>query len=453
MMKAKILIIDDEASIRFSLKGILEDEGFEVEAVETGEQALAVLKNRNFDLVLLDIWLPGTHGIDVLKKIKGQEESPQVVMISGHGTIETAVRATKLGAHDFLEKPLSLEKVILTVKNALKQKRLEDENIQLREKLKTKYYLVGNSPSIQKLREEIKIAALSNGRVLIYGENGTGKELVARLIHQQSPRREKRFVEVNCSAVPDNLIESELFGYFKGAFPHAHHDKKGKLLLANEGTLFLDEVGDLSQNVQAKMVRAIEERKFEIPGSTESVPVDSRIIAATSKNLREHIGRGKFREDLFFKLNVIPLTLPPLRERVDDIPPLIDYFLKHFCEEYGKKPKTMSEEALAAFVKYVWPGNVSELMNVIERFVIMVQGEVITGSHLSLLVETRELEYFPSFFEGHSLKKAKDQFERQYIHRALLRNNWEIPKAASDLKLDEAKLKEKIKALNIAFSD
>ncbi len=451
MSKENILIIDDEASIRSSLKGILEDEGFQVNAVETGEEGLEAIRNQNIDLVLLDIWLPKMNGVDVLKKIKAMEESPQVVMISGHGTIETAVRATKLGAHDFLEKPLSLEKVVLTVRNALRQKKLEEENIQLRERLKTKYYLVGHSSAIQRLKEEIKLAALSNGRVLITGENGTGKELVARLIHQQSGRREKRFVEVNCSAVPDDLIESELFGFVQGAFSHAQKDKKGKLLLADGGTLFLDEVGDLSLKTQARLIRALEERSFEPAGSTEAIPFNSRIIAATSKSLRDLIARRRFREDLFFKLNIIPLTLPPLRERVEDIPLLIDHFLKHFSEEYGRKPKSMSPEAMNAFLKYVWPGNVSELMNVIERFVIMVQEDEITSAHLSLFVETRELEYLSGFFEGHSLDKAKEQFERRFIHETLMRNNWEIPKTASDLKIDETNLREKIKALNITF--
>jgi two-component system nitrogen regulation response regulator NtrX len=451
MTKEKILIIDDEASIRSSLKGILEDEGFQVKTGESGEEGLELLKNQNVDLVLLDIWLPRMSGIDVLKKIKATEDNPQVVMISGHGTIETAVVATKLGAHDFLEKPLSLEKVVLTVNNALRQKRLEEENLQLREKQRSKYYLVGQSRSMQKLREGIDRAASSSGRVLIFGENGTGKELVARLIHQHSPRKEKKFMEVNCSAVPEDMMESELFGHIKEAFPQAYKDKKGKLLLADEGTLFLDEVGDLSLKIQAKLIRAVEEQTFEPLGTTEPIPFHTRIIAATSKPLRELIGRGKFLEDLYYKLNIITLTLPPLRERTEDIPLLIDHFLKHFSAEYGKKPKTMSPEALSAFLKYVWPGNVSELMNVIERFVIMVQEEEITSSHLSLLVETRELEPISDFFEGYSLEKAQEQFEKRYIHRILMRNNWEIPKAASDMKIDEARLREKIKALNITF--
>jgi len=454
MTKENILIIDDEASICSSLKGILEDEGFLAKTADSGELGLELLKSQNFDLVLLDIWLPKMSGIEVLKKIKAMEESPPVVMISGHGTIETAVTATKLGAHDFLEKPLSLEKVILTVRNALRQKKLEEENLLLRERQRGRYYLIGESPSIQKLRKEMETAATSAGTVLIYGENGTGKELVARLIHQKSQRREKRFVEVSCSAVPDELMEMELFGYLKGAFPQAARDKKGKLLLAYDGTLFLDEVGDLSFKTQASLLRAISERSFEPLGAAAPLSFEGRVMAATSKSLRDLIAKGRFREDLFFKLNVITLTLPPLRERSEDIPLLIDHFLRHFAGEYGKKPKTMSPEALGAFLRYVWPGNVSELMNVIERFVIMVSEDVIDSSHLTLLVETRELEYFSEFFEGRddrTLDKAKEHFERRYIHEVLMRNGWDILQSASDLKLDEKELRERIKTLNITF--
>jgi two-component system nitrogen regulation response regulator NtrX len=454
MTKENILIVDDEASICSSLKGILEDEGFLVKTADSGELGLELLKSQNVDLVLLDIWLPKMSGIEVLKKIKAMEESPPVVMISGHGTIETAVTATKLGAHDFLEKPLSLEKVILTVRNALRQKKLEEENLLLRERQRGRYYLIGESPSIQKLKKEIETAAASVGTVLIYGENGTGKELVARLIHQKSPRREKRFAVVNCSAVPDELMEMELFGYLKGAFPQAARDKKGKLLLAYDGTLFLDEVGDLSIKTQASLLRAISERSFEPIGAAAPLSFEGRVMAATSKSLRDLIAKGRFREDLFFKLNVITLTLPPLRERAEDIPLLIDHFLKHFAGEYGKKPKTMSPEALNAFLRYVWPGNVSELMNVIERFVIMVSEDIIDSSHLTLLVETRELEYFSEFFEGRedrTLDKAKEHFERRYIHEVLMRNGWDIPQSASDLKLGEAELRERIKTLNITF--
>jgi two-component system nitrogen regulation response regulator NtrX len=451
MIKDKILIIDDESGIRSSLKGILEDEGYNIKTAKTGEDCIKLLELQNFDLILLDIWLPEMDGIEVLKKIKTMDENPQVVMISGHGTVETAVKATKLGAYDFLEKPLSLEKVVLTVKNALRQKKLEEENIQLRKKIKVKYNLVGKSPSIKKLGDEIKKAAPTNGGVLIYGESGTGKELVARLIHQESPRKNKRFVQINSAAIPEDLIESELFGHVKGAFANASKDKKGKLLLADGGTLFFDEISDMSLKTQAKVVRIIKEQKFEPLGSNESITADIRFIAATNKDIRKLTTEGKFREDLFFKLNVIPMAIPPLRERKEDIPLLIEYFLKYFSIEYGKKKKSMNKKAMTAFLNYSWPSNVSELINVIERFVIMVQDEEIKASHLSLLVEPRESEYAPDFNKNRTLKQAAKEFEKDYIHKALIRHNWDLSETASDLKVDKDRLNKKIKKLDITF--
>lgn len=451
MIKDKILVIDDEAGIRSSLKGILEDEGFAVSTTDTGEAGLDILKNENIDLVLLDIWLPQMSGLDVLADLKKEEEGTQVVMISGHGSIATAVKATKLGAFDFLEKPLSLEKVVLTVKNALRQKKLVEENIQLRERLEAKFHLIGESPPIQKLKKEIDMAAPTNGRVLIYGEIGTGKELVARLIHQQSPRRHKRFIQINSAAIPDDLIENELFGYAAKDKADAGRGKKGKILLADGGTLFLDEIGEMSLKTQAKLVRFIEDQKFEPLGSSELLASDVRLIASTHKNLREHIASSRFREDLFFKLNIIPMAIPPLRERKEDIPLLIDYFLDYFAKEYGKKPKTMDQEAMKAFLNYSWPGNVSELINVIERFVIMVQESEIKSTHLSLLVEPIEAQFVSNIEENQPLVQAKEQFEKEYIHKALLNNDWDIPKAASELKLDNKDLEEKIKVLGISF--
>jgi two-component system nitrogen regulation response regulator NtrX len=453
MNQDHILVIDDETSIRSSLQGILEDEGFSVQTARTGEDGLAVLKTQNFGLVLLDIWLPEMNGIDVLRQIRLLEEHPKVVVISGHGTVETAVKATKLGAFDFLEKPLSLEKVVLTVKNALRQYKLEQENIQLRERVKARYHLVGKSAPIQKLRAEVKKAAPTNGRVLIWGENGSGKELVAHLIHQLSKRKEKRFIEINCAAIPDDLIESELFGYLKGHTAHAAKDKRGKLLLADGGTLFLDEIGDMSLKTQAKLVKAVIEQKFEPLGSNDAVKFDARIIAATSKNPKDLISQGKFREDLFFKLNVIPMHIPPLRERTEDIPLLIHYFLKYYSLEYGKKPKTMTKEAQKAFLNYPWPGNVSELMNVIERFVIMVEDETIGVAHLNLLVETREQEQTPGLQPFPSLGQATRRFERKFILRTLLKNNWDVPKTAAELDMRPDALKDKIKDYQITFLD
>ncbi|MEE8604958.1 MAG: sigma-54 dependent transcriptional regulator [Candidatus Aminicenantaceae bacterium] len=451
MIKDKILVIDDEAGIRSSLKGILEDEGFAVTTTDTGETGLDILKNENIDLVLLDIWLPQMSGLDVLAKLKTEEEDSQVVMISGHGSIATAVQATKLGAFDFLEKPLSLEKVVLTVKNALRQKKLEEENIQLRERLEAKFQLIGESPAIQKIKNEIDLAAPTSGRVLIYGEIGTGKELVARLIHQQSPRRHKRFIQINSAAIPEDLIESELFGHAGKEKADSERGKKGKILLADGGTLFLDEIGEMSLKTQAKLVRFIEEQRFEPLGSSESITSDVRLIASTHKNLREHIAASKFREDLFFKLNIIPMVFPPLRERKEDIPLLIEYFLNYFAKEYGKKQKTMDAEAMKAFINYSWPGNVSELINVIERFVIMVQEREIKSAHLSLLVEPIESQFISTIEENQPLVQAKERFEKEYIHKTLLNNNWDIPKAASELKLDNKVLEEKIRGLGISF--
>jgi two-component system nitrogen regulation response regulator NtrX len=451
MMKDKILVIDDEAGIRSSLKGILEDEGYAVETTDTGEKALDLLRGENFDLIFLDIWLPEMNGIDVLEKIKEYEEDNQVVMISGHGSIGTAVKATKLGAYDFLEKPLTLEKVVLTVKNALRQKKLEEENIQLRERVKAKHHLIGKSPAIQKLHLEIKLAAPTNGRVLIYGETGTGKELIARLIHQQSPRRDKKFIQINFAAIPEDLIETELFGYTKDSKLGTENEKKGKLLQANGGSVFFDEIGDMSLKTQAKMLRFIEEQKFEPLGSSQSLTTDIRLIASTNRNLREFITKGKFREDLFFKLNIIPMVIPPLRDRKEDIPLLIDYFLEYFANEYNKKQKTMSEEAMKAFINYSWPGNVSELINVIERFVIMVQDEKIEASHLSLLVEPMELQFMSSAEENQTLSQATKQFEREYIHKTLLKYNWDIANTANELQIDKDRLQDKIKSLGISF--
>ena len=445
-----ILIVDDESGIRASLQGILEDEGYEVTLADSGEAGLARLETGNFGLVLLDIWLPGMTGIDVLKRIRGLEDRPQVVVISGHGTVETAVQATKLGAFDFLEKPLSLDKVVLTVKNALRQHHLEEENVQLRERLLARYTLVGKSEPIQRLREEIRRIAPTHGRILISGEGGTGKELTARLIHQQSRRREKRFIEINCAAIPDDIIEHELFGSIKGHAPHAMKDKKGKLLLADGGTLFLDEIGEMNVRMQAKLVRALIGGEFEPLGAAAAVPFDTRVIAATSRNPKDLVNRGKLKEDLFFKLNVIPMHIPPLRERPEDIPLLIAHFLDLYSAEYGKKPKTMSPEAQRAFLNYPWPGNVSELMNVIERFVIMVEDEEIGAAHLNLLVETREQVGRPA---GRTLGQAAQAFERRFIQQVLVRNGWDMEKSAAELGLPGATLSEKIRAYQIRLLD
>ena len=451
MIKDKILVIDDEAGIRSSLKGILEDENYLVKTADTGEKGLNLLRGDNFGLVFLDILLPEMNGIEVLENIKSSEDNAQVIIITAHGSIDMAVKATKLGAFDFLEKPLSLEKVVLTTKNALKQKELEEENIQFRERIRAKYKLIGKSAPIQKLREKTKAAAPTDGRILIYGENGTGKELVAQLIHQASPRKNKRFIQINAGAIPDDLIEIELFGYVRGALPNAVKDKKGKLLLADGGTLFLDEIGEMSVKTQAKLVQVIEEKKYEPIGSTESISIDTRLVAATDKNLKQLIAKDKFREDLYFKLNIIPIYIPPLRERKSDIPLLINYFLEYFAAETGKKQKTMSKEAMEAFINYSWPGNVSELINVIERFVIMIKEDEIKANHLSLLVEPIESQMAPSLSEIGFLENATEQFEKEYIHQALITNKWDLVKTAEELGIDRKKLDKKIIDFGITF--
>ena len=391
MTKDKILIIDDEAGIRSSLKGILEDEGYTVKTASSGEKGLEYLKNEYFDLVLLDVWLPEMSGIQVLEEINSFDESPQVLMISGHGSIESAVKATKLGAYDFLEKPLSLDKVVLSVKNALKHRRLLEENVFLRKRININYRLVGNSPPIQKVKKAIKTAASSNGRVLISGEPGAGKELAARLIHLYSPRKNKRFVQINVGAVPENLMERELFGFVEGTFSDYEKAKKGKLSLADGGILFLGQIGEMTLETQAKLVQVLDENRYEPLGTTTSVKINTRIIATTNKDLKKRILKGTFLEELYYKINVIPISVPPLRERKEDIPDLIKHYLQFFALRDGKKEKGISEDALQGFVNYSWPGNVSELINVIERFVIMVPDATIQASHLYLLVEPMEL--------------------------------------------------------------
>ncbi len=453
MSQDRILIIDDEASIRSSLQGILEDEGYIVRVAASGEEGLTLIQKGNFGLVLLDIWLPEMNGLDVLRRIRSFEGRPSVVVISGHGTVETAVQATKLGAYDFLEKPLTLEKVVLTIKNALRHGRLEEENVQLRERARVQDHLVGRSPAIQRLREEIKKAAPTDGRILLTGEGGTGKELIARLIHDGSRRRGQRFIELNCAAVPEELLESEIFGVVKGAAPGAIKDKRGKLLQADGGTLFLDEVGEMSPRSQVRLVKALVEQSFEPVGGGDPASFDTRIIAATTRNLKDLIIKGRFREDLYFKINVIPMAVPPLRERTEDIPLLIDHFLRFFAQEYGKKAKTMNPEALKAFLNYTWPGNVSELMNVVERFVILVEEEEIGAPHLNLLVETREYEAGAGLTPAVPLAQTIERFERTVIHQTLLRTRWDTARAAAALGLEEDALQARIKSLHITLHE
>src|SRR5262245_30460990 len=384
-MKPTILVVDDEPGVRSSLSGVLRDEGYSVDAVSSGEACLERLTRGAVDLILLDVWLPGMDGLATLARLRERQVDAQVVLISGHGNIESAVRAIKLGAFDFVEKPLSLDKTVLVIRNALHQRRLEQENQALRAKVDRTQTMVGESYAMRQLREQVAMAAPTNGRVLIYGENGTGKELVARTIHALSRRRNHAFVEVNCAAIPEELIESELFGHVKGAFTGAVADRRGKFEAATGGTIFLDEIADMSLKTQAKVLRVLQEQVTEPVGSTARVQVDVRVLAATNKDLVAEIGAGRFREDLYFRLNVIPIFVPPLRERGEDIPLLVEHFVADFTAEYGPRPKNFDTGAMARLQAYRWPGNVRELRNVIERIVIMAPGELITEHDLAFL--------------------------------------------------------------------
>ncbi|HLC21662.1 MAG TPA: sigma-54 dependent transcriptional regulator [Candidatus Methylomirabilis sp.] len=452
MAHDEILVVDDDQKVLKSIVAILRDEGYRVTGVGDGQEALRAIQKSPPDLVILDIWMEGMDGLETLEGVKRLHAELPVIMISGHGTIETAVKATKLGAYDYLEKPLDLDKVQLAVRHALDQRRLEWENRALRETIDRRYEIVGESKAIRSLREQILSAAPSNGRVLIRGESGTGKELIARAIHRHSARSDKPFVVVNCAAIPEELIESELFGHERGAFTGATAQRRGKFELADGATIFLDEVGDMSLKTQAKVLRVLQEQTFERVGGSESLTVDVRVIAASNKDLLEEIRRGAFREDLFYRLSVIPFEVPPLRERQEDIPILARYFLQSFCQEHGKPEKEVSPEAMELLIDYQWPGNVRELRNVIERMVIMVAAKTIQPFDLapSLRHGGVKREAWPAH-DG-TLREARSRFEREFILRRLEENQWNVTRTAERLGIERSNLHRKMRAYGIEGS-
>ena len=463
-MSASVLVVDDEDAIVSSLSSILQDEGYEVSVAKSGVEALKIYTTDPPDLMLLDIWMPEMDGLETLRRIKELVPTAQVMMMSGHGSIETAVKAIKLGAYDYIEKPLSLENVTLRVKHALEQYRLEEENRSLRTKVQRKFELVGQSPAMQQLRQLIDTAGPTNSRVLIGGENGTGKELVARAIHLRSARADRPFVAVNCAAIPETLIESELFGHEKGSFTGATSMKRGQFEQADGGTLFLDEIADMSLNTQAKVLRALQEQQFTRVGGTKLMKVDVRVLAASNKDLMKEIEKGVFREDLYYRLNVVPIVVPPLRERREDIPLLIRHFMKLHAEEQGLRVKEVTSEAMNVFQQYEWPGNIRELRNLIERLMIMVPGGVIDTAQANLALQVKPVgsaapagsgtatapAASPIFTQPYdSLRDARNAFEKEYIARKLREHHWNISRTAEDLKIERSHLHRKIKLLDV----
>ncbi|MCL4234069.1 MAG: sigma-54 dependent transcriptional regulator [Deltaproteobacteria bacterium] len=455
-MRGHILVVDDEPGIRETLAGIFEDEGYRVSLADSARAALRIVEDVHPDLVLLDIWMPGMDGLEALPRIKELRPDLPVIMISGHGTVETAVKAIRMGAYDFIEKPLSLDQVLITAQHVLDLQRLRVENELLRNAIERRYEIVGESAPMQLLKEQVRLAAPTESRVLITGENGTGKELVARQIHMLSPRRDKPFIEVNCAAIPEDLIESELFGHEKGAFTGAAGRKKGKFDVADGGTIFLDEIADMSLRTQAKVLRILQEQKFERVGGTESVTVDVRVIAATNKDLETMIRDGRFREDLYFRLNVLPLHVPPLRERQGDIPPLIEFFLDQYAVTSGMARKSIDPDAVDLMRRYPWPGNVRELKNIVERLMIMTAGNVVRPENVRMTLKLDRNADEPDaedILMRDSWKEAKADFERAFLLKKLQEFDGNISKTAESIGVERTHLHRRIKALGIDFDD
>jgi two-component system nitrogen regulation response regulator NtrX len=454
-MQREVWVVDDEKGILETLEDILKDEGYQVKTFLFGKKLLEEIENHKPDILLLDLWLKDIDGFEVLEKVKKKSPHTQIIVISGHGTIETAVKAIKMGAFDFIEKPLSYERIMVTLENACKVVNLEEKDKLLTESVFGKIKLTGKSQAISQVRELIKRVAPTDTTVLIYGESGVGKEVVARLIHFYSSRRDQPFVEVNCAAIPDTLIEAELFGYEKGAFTGATGSKKGKLEQAHKGTLFLDEIGDMSLPAQAKVLRVLQEKKFQRLGGTKVIEVDIRFISATNKDLQEEIKKGRFREDLFYRLNVFPIYIPPLRERKEDIPLLVEEFLEELAFKTGLGKKRLKEEVIEALMKYSWPGNVRELKNFIERLVIICPREEIGYKDLPLdfrknleKVDFKENERAP-WFEEQDYKKAKILFEKEFLKRKLKEFEGNISQTAKAIGIERAYLQKKIKELGL----
>ncbi len=449
--KIKILVIDDEKNIRLTLRDILEDDGHSVIEAGTGEDGLALLKNENVDLVLLDVRLPGMDGIEVLKGIRKIDESLDVIMISGHATVATAVDALRIGAYDFLEKPLSLARVKLAIRNLSEKQTLSKRSVLIQQAQHDKYRLIGNSPQIQQVLETARRVGPTQAKVLIRGESGTGKELVAHAIHAASPRSTETFVKFNAAAIPSELVESELFGHEKGAFTGAVGQKKGKIEMANGGTLFLDEIGDMSLSAQAKILRVLEDGKFERVGGTQTQSVDIRLLAATNKPLEEMVSVGKFREDLFYRLNVVPINLPPLREREGDIKTLLNHFLGFYAAELSLAPKHFSRDALNMLVGYPFPGNIRELRNLIERLYILSPNEEIdiqeVKPHLNQVISSDG--DVAIFNETRPFAEAKRLFEERFLESQLRQHAGNISRTAQSLNMQQSNLSRKLKELGL----
>ena len=449
MSPASILLVDDEANIRRSLEMILRAVGYTIAEAASAQEAESKLAQQRFDLMLLDIAMPERDGLELLKRVQALPERPMVIMVSGNATLENAVTATREGAYDFIEKPVTKDKLLLTIKNALAQKQLAEENIRLRREVTSRFAMIGESVALKKVHAQINRVAPTNTRVLILGESGTGKELVARAIHEASERATQPFIKVNCAAIPEELIESELFGHEKGAFTGATTTREGKFQQAHRGTLFLDEVGDMSLKAQAKVLRVLQEGELERVGGSQTVRVDVRVLAATNKNLEEEVKLGKFREDLLFRLNVVPIYLPPLRERQEDIAVLLEHFTALYCKENGFRIKKFLPEAMQRLRAYHWPGNIRELRNTIERMVIMTPSDAITASDLPLALQTPATNKLGTFQPGVTLREIRDRIEREYIQSCLEAAHGNMSQAAELLGLERSNLYKKMKALGL----